>query len=112
LALKVAFGFGAGMGRTDGVCGAVSGAYMVIGLRPYTEITDPERKKEITYLLVKDFTSRFFKINRSVRCTDLLGFNLAKPEDLQAARDKNLFSSMCPKFVSDAVSILEDLPLK
>jgi C_GCAxxG_C_C family probable redox protein len=112
MALKVAFGFGAGMGRTDGVCGAVSGACMVIGLRPYDQVTNPERKKEMTYLLVKDFVGRFANINRSVKCTELLRFNLSKPEEFQAARDQNIFSSSCPKFVSDAVLILEDMPLK
>ncbi len=32
-ALKVAGGFGAGMGRLMETCGAVSGAYMVLGLK-------------------------------------------------------------------------------
>jgi len=31
-ALSIASGFGAGMGRLQKTCGAVSGAYMVIGL--------------------------------------------------------------------------------
>ena len=32
IALQVANGFGGGMGRTGRTCGAVTGAYMVLGL--------------------------------------------------------------------------------
>ena len=32
LGLKVAMGFGSGMARTGNTCGAVTGAYMILGL--------------------------------------------------------------------------------
>ena len=56
-ALKVTLAFGAGMGRTGGTCGSVTGAYMVLGLRPYRELNTPTERKEKVYLLVMNSTA-------------------------------------------------------
>jgi len=40
LALKISTGFGSGMGRMFEVCGALTGAFMVIGLKHGKVITD------------------------------------------------------------------------
>jgi C_GCAxxG_C_C family probable redox protein len=47
LALRLALGFGGGMGHTGQTCGAVSAAYMVINLR---QSIDPENPKLKEYL--------------------------------------------------------------
>jgi hypothetical protein len=39
----------------------------------------------------------------------LLGYNLSMPEDYEKARSKDLFTTVCPKFVADSVSILETI---
>jgi C_GCAxxG_C_C family probable redox protein len=108
-ALRIALGFGAGMGRTGNVCGAVTGAYMVLGLRPYPELQAPMEKKDKVYSLVKEFNDKFTTLNKSINCSDLLGCDLSTPEGLAAARSRKLFSTACPKFVTDAVNILEEL---
>lgn len=50
LALKVSAGFGGGMGRVQGTCGAVTGAIMVLGImkgkRPLT-ITSLSRRPTV-----------------------------------------------------------------
>jgi C_GCAxxG_C_C family probable redox protein len=107
-ALKLALPFGAGMGRTDGVCGAVTGAYMVLGLRPHEGLS-PIEKKEKVYALVGEFNRRFKALHGSVGCTVLLGSNLGTPEGMASAKDRKLINNVCPGLVSDAVSILEDL---
>ena len=48
-------------------------------------------------------------LNKSLNCTDLLGCDPSTPEGLAAARSKKLFAMTCPKFVSDAVNILEEM---
>ena len=108
-ALKVALAFGAGMGRTGGMCGAVTGAYMVLGLRPYPALDSPIARKEKVYALVKEFNNRFTALNKSINCSDLLGRDLSKPDGLATARAEKLFATACPKFVADAVNILEEI---
>jgi len=108
-ALRIALGFGAGMGRSGGVCGAVTGAYMVLGLRPYPELKTPVEKKEKVYALVREFNRRFVELHRSIMCTDLIGYDLSTPDGLAGARSQKIFSTKCQKFVSDAVSILEEI---
>ena len=107
-ALKIALPFGAGMGRTDGICGAVTGAYMVLGLRPYEGLT-PVEKKEKIYAVVGEFNRRFKSLHKSIGCSELLGCNLGTPEGMDSAKDKKLINSACPGLVADAVSILEGL---
>ncbi|MDP4092831.1 MAG: C-GCAxxG-C-C family protein [Bacillota bacterium] len=109
MALKVAGAFGGGMGHTGEVCGAVSGALMLIGLKYGKTKKDDNEAKERTYALVKEFSRRFKEIHGTVRCTELLGYDLSSEEQLIAARDKGLFSSVCPKLVKDACEIVETL---
>ncbi len=107
--LKIATGFGAGMGRTGGVCGAVSGAYMVLGLRSYPEIKTPSERKEKVYSLVQEFNKRFTAVHNSTSCTQLLGYDLSTPQGLAAARENKTFATTCPQLVADAVTILEEI---
>jgi C_GCAxxG_C_C family probable redox protein len=108
-ALQVALAFGAGMGRTGGMCGAVTGAYMVLGLRSYPELDSAVAKKEKVYGLASEFNKRFKAINKSLNCTELLGCNLGTPEGRNAARSSKVSSSLCPKLVADAVALLEEM---
>jgi C_GCAxxG_C_C family probable redox protein len=109
IALRLAQGFGAGMGRTDNICGAVSGAYMVLGLRPYPEIEDRRARMEHVYQLIQDFNRLFTAKNKSLKCTDLTGCDLSTAEGLNMARSQEVFTGVCPGLVGDAVSILETL---
>jgi C_GCAxxG_C_C family probable redox protein len=108
MALKTALAFGAGMGRTGGLCGAVTGAYMVLGLKPFLELT-PAEKKEKVYALVGEFNRRFKALHNSIECSALLGCDLGTPEGMAAARAKKLVSNTCPGLVYDSVSSLEGL---
>jgi C_GCAxxG_C_C family probable redox protein len=109
VALRLARGFGAGMGRSNNICGAVTGAYMVLGLNQFPQIEDRRAQMEKVYQLVREFNRKFIDINKSIMCTDLLGYNLSMPEDYEKARSKDLFTTVCPKFVADSVSILETI---
>ena len=108
-AYKIACGFGSGLSRTDNICGAVSGAIMVIGLK-YGKVTPKDNAaRDKTQMLVQQFLREFAKKNSSVNCTDLLGYNLGNPEEYAMARDKKLFVTKCPALVRDATEILEKL---
>ncbi|MHA2038043.1 MAG: C-GCAxxG-C-C family protein [Promethearchaeota archaeon] len=109
LALKIATGFGGGMGRLGGTCGAVSGAIMVIGLKyGRFEIKDTE-SKEKTYSLVRKFIDDFIKVNGSITCNKLLECDINTPEGMKKAYDNNLFKTLCPDFVKSSAEILEKL---
>jgi C_GCAxxG_C_C family probable redox protein len=109
LALKVSLPFGAGMGRTGGICGAVTGAYMVLGLRAYPDLSSPSERKERVYFLVTEFNRHFATLNKSLNCNELLNCDLGTQEGLSSARSRKLFSILCPKLVTDAVNILEEM---
>jgi C_GCAxxG_C_C family probable redox protein len=109
IALKLAMGFGGGMGQTGKSCGAVTGAYMAIGLKQNLNSTNFAEVRDKTYAQVKDFTREFLKLHGTTNCTELLGYDLSQPEQLAAAREKGLFTTKCPIFVRDAVEILEGM---
>jgi len=108
-ALKLADGFGGGMGRLGFTCGAVTGAFMVIGLKHgRTSASDVEAKQR-TNLAIKDFVERFKERNRSIVCRELLDFDISTEEGYKAAVEQSLFKTICPRFVADAVAILDEI---
>lgn len=110
-ALRVAGAFGGGMGHLGGTCGAVTGAFMAIGLK-YGKTRDGENeKRDKGYALVRQFTEEFEACNGSIVCRELLGRDISTEEGLAQAREAGVFSTICPKLVQDAVEILEQLLL-
>ena len=107
LALELAQGFGGGMGRMGATCGAVTGAYMVIGLAQKMWDENPRQSLDRTYELVREFNQRFKALHGSVICKELINYDLSTPEGLAEARNKKIFTTICPDFVSDSVKILE-----
>ena len=87
-ALKVSCGFGAGMGCMAETCGAVTGAYMVIGLKyGRSDILDLSAKEK-TYILVREFSDKFKSRNGSIVCKELLGVDISTTEGMKAAKQK------------------------
>jgi C_GCAxxG_C_C family probable redox protein len=109
LALKLALGFGGGMGHTGGTCGAVTAAYMVLGLRKGLDLNSPKAHRDELYAQIQEFNKRFKKLHGSTNCTELLdGNNLGSPEGAANVKKKDL-SKRCPGFVADAVEIVETM---
>lgn len=106
LALKLAQGFGGGMGRMGGTCGAVTGAYMVLGLAQKMWDDNPRQSLDRTYELVREFNERFKALHGSVICKELISCDLSTSEGLAEARNKKIFTTVCPDFVSDSAKIL------
>lgn len=107
-ALKLATGFGGGMhlGQT---CGAVTGAFMVIGLKYGKSKADDNKAKEKTYEKTKQFADKFKARYGAIECKTLLGFDITTPEGMQEARDKKLFSTLCVEYVGAAAEILDEV---
>ncbi len=109
MALKIACGFGAGMGKMGKTCGAVTGAFMVIGLKCGHTKGDDTESKENTYALVREFSDLFSKDHGSVECCRLLSCDINTPGGLKQAYEQKLFHTLCPKYVESAVTILEKI---
>jgi C_GCAxxG_C_C family probable redox protein len=108
-ALRVASGFGAGMGHMGKVCGAVTGAIMTIGLALTKTKGDKDQLKENIYRLTREFMARFSEIHGAVDCRALIGVDLSSEAGLKEARERGLFDIKCGPFVEDAVRILEEI---
>lgn len=105
---KIGTGFGGGM-RTGEVCGAVAGAIMVLSLKYGHYIEGDTESKEKTYSLTAEFQERFKEIHGTIICKSLLGYDVTKEEDMKVLREKGLFYEVCPRFIEDAITILEDI---
>jgi len=111
-ALRISTGFGSGMGRLCEVCGALTGAFMVIGLKHGKVISDGTKygtNTETTYRLVAEVAEKFRERNRSIYCRELIGHDLSIPEELEKVREQGLFTSTCGKCIRDSVEVLEEL---
>jgi len=105
---KVASAFGGGIGRGGSLCGALTGGVIAIGLRYGTNRPVVE-EREKAYSLALEFYSRFEKGCGGVFCRDLVGYDLTDSEDLEKARNSNVFMERCVRFIERAVEILIDL---
>ena len=105
MCMKIASAFGAGMGYMQETCGAVTGAFMVIGLKHHTGSGD-RSSRETVYRLVKEFVRAFESRTRSIKCRELLDFDISTREGLEDARKSNIFK-VCVDYVREAAGILE-----
>lgn len=106
-AYSIGAGFGGGAG-TGELCGAVSGAVMVLGLLTPVDVNDPVGSKKRTTALSKAFQKRFAEIFRHLRCRDLLKDPSQADESTPAAKALGI-TKHCDLMVVTAVEILEEL---
>jgi C_GCAxxG_C_C family probable redox protein len=108
--VHLAFPFGGGFGRQGLMCGAVSGAVMVLGsVAGPRAAEDPAQYRDTMYRLTQDYLARFRKGNGSFLCRDLLKLDLSDPAQAQQAREAGVFTTLCPAFVESAAEILEEM---
>ena len=107
-AMQLAAGFAGGM-RLGGTCGAVTGAFMVLGLRNASENCDTAAGRADVYSRVVEFAKRFQGRNGSVVCRELLGCDISTPDGMRQAQERNLFKTTYVKMVEDAAMILEEM---
>lgn len=105
-ALKISAGFGGGMGMAE-TCGAVTGAYMVLGMKVRSEGKTIQDIKAETKVAVKKFNDLFIARHGSLTCKKLLGVDISTPEGSAVANEKNLFNTICVGLVGSASEILE-----
>ena len=73
-AARTASSFGGGMGRMREVCGAVSGAYLALGIIQGYDKPEDKAGKDRQYAMVREFADRFKERNGidTIICRELL----------------------------------------
>lgn len=109
-AAMLASSFGGGMGRLREVCGAVSGALMVLGLvQGYADPDDPDAKKA-HYHRVQEFAERFREKNGSIICRELLsGVQTVGGSDPEQRTESYYKKRPCPALCRCAAEILDEM---
>ncbi len=107
---RIATGFCSGISRSGGMCGALSGAIMGIGLVAGRDA--PEDSLEPCFALVQSLIRAFEEQHGSVNCRQLLGCDLATEAGQGYFMENHLMVS-CLQYAEDAtrlaVSLLADL---
>jgi len=87
----------------------VTGSFLVLGLW----VGDAQEEKAAryrTYDLVREFILRFQKRRGSIQCKELLGgVDLGTAEGRKEAEQRKLFSQVCPGYVEEAATILDEM---
>ena len=109
MAYKVAAAFGGGMGHMGETCGAVTGAFMVIGLKYGLTVADGSQSHKKSFSAVQDFVEQFKSRHGSIVCRDLLGFDISDRNAFREAMKQGIPQKICPKLVQDAAEIVETL---
>jgi C_GCAxxG_C_C family probable redox protein len=108
-ALRLSQPFGGGIARRADWCGAVTGAFLVIGLKHGRVRAEDAASRDRTYALVQDFIARFTARHGQIKCRDLLGCDIGTPEGQKKAEELKLHQTKCEDLVRDAAVILEEI---
>ena len=68
LAAGLSCGFGGGMGRLQQTCGALTGAFMVLGIHNSRLYTDRAELKNVTYTQVRKINEKFAQSQGATDC--------------------------------------------
>jgi C_GCAxxG_C_C family probable redox protein len=108
--LRIASGFGGGIGHRQETCGAVTGAIIVMGSRHGRALDEPKARTDATYALAGQFMCRFEACHGTCKCRELLGgcdLNTAAGE--REFKELGYREARCAAFIREAVRIVEEL---
>lgn len=108
-ALRISCGFGAGMGRTQEVCGAISGGILVLNHIYGRGENEDKQKQELTYLKVRELIQKFEIKYGTVNCKSLLdGCELLTTEGKEKFQSNHLIEK-CYEYVEYTVKLLDEI---
>lgn len=107
---RLSSSFGGGMGRLREVCGAVSGAFMVLGLLYGYDGAETGAKKAEHYMMIQHFAERFSNETGSIVCRELLGLDKKKDSPIPDKRTAEYYKKRpCKELVGLSAEILEEM---
>lgn len=105
--LRLAAPFGGGMGRLREVCGAVSGAFMVLGAIYGAEIHESHSAKSALYAHVQALAGAVRGEHGSIVCRELLGARGADTAPTPEHRTADYYKKRpCPKLIASVAAAL------
>ncbi len=109
-AIKLTASFGGGMGRLREVCGAVTGMFMIAGLKyGYTSPNDDETKAK-HYELIQSLAKQFKEENGSIICRDLLELGEVEQGPVPDKRTADYYQHRrCAQLIENAGKMLDEL---
>jgi C_GCAxxG_C_C family probable redox protein len=103
---RVASGFCSGVARTGGMCGAVSGAIMALGL--VAGRSQPQESVERVYALTRRLMAQFEQQFGALSCRQLTGCDLDTAQGQQAFAE-NEVAQRCRRYVEGAARLAVQL---
>ncbi len=100
---KIATGFCSGVSRTCGICGAVSGAILVLNL--FYGRSMPGESIETCYTTVQKLTDMFKIKFGSTNCKQLIGCDLGTEEGQETFKSNNLIEQ-CRNYTEEATRMV------
>lgn len=108
-AMALASGFGGGMGRLREVCGAVTGAFMVLGMVYGQKGLPTYQEKCALYGRIQDFAAEFQEKNHSIICRELLaGIASDETKNPEPRTPEYYKKRPCGLLIRDAAQLLEE----
>lgn len=104
-AKRISSTFGSGMGRLRQKCGALTGAYMVLGLAFGNTKPDDMGTKLSAYQKVRDITHKVEEIHGTSNCFELLK-KYATEDDVAQRKHHKI---ICRKIIADTAGLLYDM---
>lgn len=97
--------FGGGMGRLRRTCGALTGAFMVIGLDRGNELPTDMETKLSSYRDIRSLTKQFEEVHESSICKEILS-KVASTNEVEQRKHHRL---ICDRCVATATALVYDI---
>lgn len=108
-AVKLASGFGGGIGRMREVCGAFSGLVMAASLIYGYDDPKATTEKTALYEKIRALADKFCEDNGSIICKELLGLQAAEKSAVPEARTSEYYKKRpCAELCRYAADLLEE----
>jgi len=108
LAHKLGTGLGAGFGRKQYICGAISAGAIILSLLYGSEVSEDKENKSIAYEHVYNYITDMEQKLGYVDCAALIGVDLSTEEGRQQAKEQRLTELICSNYIRTVATYLEN----
>ncbi|MEZ4386435.1 MAG: C-GCAxxG-C-C family (seleno)protein [Candidatus Krumholzibacteriia bacterium] len=107
--VRLATGFGGGMGRDGDQCGALSGALLTVGLYLGRDEPGDDRAKDRCYAVVREVRRRFVEACGHADCRDLTGVDLRTEAGRARFEAEGVATTVCRACVREAARVTAEV---